>query len=87
MHRDTSAGVSLKDTQRPYRPHSNVQDWQAWVENKADRHPSKEKSQKSRRSSNTLIFKMHLCQSGQGICVSAQADIVRGKFTGHSGSQ
>ena len=87
MPRDTSAGVSLKDTQRPYRPHSNVRDWQAWVENKAERHPSKEKSQKRRRSSNTLIFPMQLCQSGQGICVFAQADIVRGKFTGHSGSQ
>ena len=47
-HRDTSAGVSLKDTQRLCRPHSNVRDWQAWVQNKAERHPSKEKAARVR---------------------------------------
>ena len=45
---DTSAGVSLKDTQRLCRPHSNVRDWQAWVLNKAERHPSKEKAARVR---------------------------------------
>ena len=45
---DTSPGVSLKDTQRLCRPHSNVRDSQAWVLNKAERHPSKEKAARVR---------------------------------------
>ena len=54
-HRDTSAGVSLKDTQRLCRPHSNVRDWQAWVQNKAERHPSKEKAVGVRTQRSSLL--------------------------------